>query len=486
MSETTAYLDRLSELYTKHFNEPVDKIEAIPPSGSDRMYVRLIGAKHRAIGAYSKHKRENNTYFYFTKIFLKHGLPVPEIYDQTSDNICYLMEDKGERSLLEMVLKEGKTDEVKALYEQAVEDLVRFQWVAGREIDYTMCYNTAAFDQKAILADLNYFKYYFADVLKLNYDKTILQDELESWSRDLDAEPVKTFMYRDFQSRNIMLQDGKPGYIDFQGGMRGLPHYDLVSLLWQAKAQLPKAWKTQLERYYIRTIQATKEISDFDELHFMKVYLECVLLRILQTLGAYGLRGLIERKPHFISSIYPALLQLQEYVKDYAYLIRYPELNKVLQELVKPELIEQFHIPTQNVEHPLTVKIYSFSYKKGLPKDTSGHGGGFVFDCRGVLNPGRIEMYKTQTGRDYPVQEYLLSKTRMPQFLENIFGTVDITINDYLQRGFDQLTISFGCTGGQHRSVFAAEQMKVHLKEIYNIDAEILHLEQDENQHERR
>ncbi|RQO31800.1 hypothetical protein DBR32_07615 [Taibaiella sp. KBW10] len=486
MSNTIAYLERLSELFTQHFNEPVEQVEAIPPSGSDRMYVRLIGKKNRAIGAYSKNKRENNTYFYFTKIFLKHGLAVPEIYHQTSDSICYLMEDKGAQSLLEMLLKDGKTDAVKAFYEKAVADLVKFQWVAGREIDYSMCYNTSSFDQKAILADLNYFKYYFADVLKINYDKATLQSELEQWSKDLDAESVKTFMYRDFQSRNVMINDGVLGYIDFQGGMKGLPHYDLVSLLWQAKAQLPKEWKTHLEKHYIRTIQQAKEIADFDEMHFMKVYLECVLLRILQTLGAYGLRGLIERKPHFISSIYPALQQLQEYVNDYAYLIKYPELIKVLQQLVKPEVIAQFFLPVQNPDKPLQVQIYSFSYKKGMPKDTTGHGGGFVFDCRGILNPGRFEEYKTLTGRDYPVQEFLQTKTEMPLFLENIFGTVDITINDYLRREFDYLTISFGCTGGQHRSVFAAEQMKKHLKEIYNIDASILHLEQDEHQQERR
>lgn len=486
METKNDHIEILEGLYEQQFGEPASSVSTIAPSGSDRMYIRLSSDSGSAIGAYSKNVKENNSYFYFTRIFKKNNLPVPELYLQSNKNMCYLMEDLGSDSLLDILLREGKTDEVKAYYEQAVEDLVRFQWIAGGEIDYTMCYGTQYFDNKAILADLNYFRYYFADVLKIEYNKAMLQDELEEWAKNLDAETIKTFMYRDFQSRNIMVKDGTLGYIDFQGGMRGLPHYDLVSLLWQAKAQLPKDWKTYLERQYLKAIKASKDIPDFDELHFMKVYLECVLLRIMQTLGAYGLRGLIERKQHFLSSIYPALQQLQEYLNDYSHIIRYPELARVLGEIVKPQVVARFYTPKQNPDNPLQVRIYSFSYKKGLPADTTNHGGGFVFDCRGILNPGRFEPYKNLTGRDFPVQEFLQAQTLMPAFLDNIFATIDITVNDYLTRSFDHLTISFGCTGGQHRSVYAAEQMKKHLKSIYNIDAEVLHLEQDPNDHKRR
>ncbi len=480
------YVIQLEDLYKKQFHTEATHVATIAPSGSERMYIRLSDGARSAIGAYSKNVKENNTYFYFTRIFQKSGLRVPEIYQQSNKNMCYLMEDIGEECLLDVLLREGKTEQVKAYYEQAVEDLVRFQWIGGRDIDYSMCFATQYFDQKAILTDFNYFKYYFADILKIEYNKSLLQEELEEWAKNLDGERVKTFMYRDFQSRNIMIKDGKLGYIDFQGGMRGLPHYDLVSLLWQAKAQLPKEWKQHLEKHYLRAIKNSKEIPDIDEPHFMKVYLECVLLRILQTLGAYGLRGLIERKQHFISSIYPALVQLKEYLNDYAYIIKYPELLGILEELVKPELMQRFYIPSQSQEHPLKVKIYSFSYKKGLPADTTGHGGGFVFDCRGILNPGRFEPYKDLTGRDFPVQEFLQTRTHMPAFLDNVFATIDISIIDYLNRGFDCLSISFGCTGGQHRSVYAAEQTRKHLKQVFNIEAELLHLEQDENSHSRR
>lgn len=483
---TNDYINQLKKLYQEQFGTEATEVSTVAPSGSDRMYIRLNSEKGSAIGAYSKHVKENNTYFYFTRIFRKNNLPVPEIYQQADKNRCYLMQDLGTDSLLDLLLREGKTEKVKAYYEKAVADLVKFQWIAGRELDYTMCFGNQHFDSKAILADLNYFRYYFADVLKIDYNKSVLQDELEDWAKNLDGETIKTFMYRDFQSRNIIVKDEELGYIDFQGGMHGLPHYDLVSLLWQAKAQLPKEWKQHLERHYLHCIKSSKEIPDLDELHFMRVYLEIALLRILQTLGAYGLRGLIERKQHFLSSIYPALLQLQEYLNDYAHIIKYPELANLLNDLVKPEIVEKFYMPKQNPEQPLKVNIYSFSYKKGMPADTTTHGGGFVFDCRGVLNPGRFEPYKNLTGRDFAVQEFLQTKTLMPTFLDNVFGAIDISVADYLKRGFDQLSISFGCTGGQHRSVYAAEQTKQHLKAVFNIDATVLHLEQDPNDHARR
>lgn len=479
-------IDLFKNLFKTHFDKEVDAVSNIAPSGSDRTYFRLSGGGKEAIGAFSKNVKENNTYFYFTRIFTKVGLPVPEIFQQASRNTCYLMEDLGQESLLDVLLREGKTDEILHLYEKAVEDLVQFQWEAGRQIDYTMCYGSQHFDSKAILADLNYFKTYFADVLKLSYDKAALQDELEQWAKSLEAEPIKSFMYRDFQSRNIMVKDGKLGYIDFQGGMHGLPHYDLVSLLWQAKAQLPDLWKEKLLKHYLKTLKSSREMPDLDENHFQRIYLECALVRILQTLGAYGLRGLIERKQHFLSSIYPALQQLESYLREYSSMIKYPELSSILHEIVKPKFLKMFFTPKQNEENPLKVSIYSFSYKKGLPDNDSSHGGGFVFDCRGILNPGRFEQYKQLTGRDYDVQEFLKSQTLMPTFLDNVFGVVDISINDYLTRSFDSLTISFGCTGGQHRSVYAAEQMKQHLKDSYNIEAELLHLEQDPNDLKRR
>ncbi len=481
------YIDTIKNLFQEHFDSQPELIQNIPQSGSDRVYSRMATYEKKAVVAFSNHIQENNTYLYFTEIFRKHKLPVPEIYQKGQNNKYYLMQDVGQQSLLDFLLKEGKTETVKDVFEKVVEDLSQFQWIAGNDLDYSKCFHQQSFDKYTILSDLNYFKYYFADILKIDYDKKVLQDEFEQWSGQLAGEGIKTFMYRDFQSRNIILnEENKPHYIDFQGGMYGLPHYDLASLLWQAKAQLPANWKADLLEHYLKTIKKAKNIADIDEIHFKRTYLECVLLRILQTLGAYGNRGLIERKQHFISSIHPALIQLKEYLEEYAVLIRYPELLKVLEALVQPTLIEKFFKPQQDHTHPIKIEIYSFSYKKGLPADETEHGGGFVFDCRGILNPGRFEPYKKLTGKDFPVQEFLLTQTLMPEFLQNVFATIDISIDNYLNRKFDRLSISFGCTGGQHRSVFAAEQTKKHLKEVYNIDATLLHLEQEANNKKRR
>ncbi|HTO17174.1 MAG TPA: RNase adapter RapZ [Edaphocola sp.] len=486
MKQYKDFTEQINQLFKEQFGKTPEHIDYIPQSGSDRVYTRLIEGEHSAIAAYCPNVKENNTYLYFTEIFRKHQLSVPEIFQKGPNNKYYLMEDLGKNSLLDLLIQEGKTPEVKALFVKAVEDLVNFQWIAGNDIDYSRCFHHQSFDKNTILSDLNYFKYYFVDVLKIEYDKKELQEEFELWSQQLAGEGIKTFMYRDFQSRNIILNDGKPAYIDFQGGMYGLPHYDLASLLWQAKAQLPTDWKKDILDHYLKSIKDSKKIADIDEIQFKKTYIECVLLRILQTLGAYGNRGLIERKQHFISSIHPALMQLKEYLDEYSILIRFPELLNLLEALVQPNIVDNFYKPKQNEAKPLKIDIYSFSYKKGLPIDESDHGGGFVFDCRGILNPGRFEPYKMLTGKDYPVQEFLKTQTLMPVFLQNIFSTIDITIENYLSREFDRLSICFGCTGGQHRSVFAAEQTKNHLKEVYNIEANLIHLEQDENSIKRR
>ncbi len=473
----------LSELFNSHFGESADNIEQIPISGSDRKYIRLNTQSGKsAIGTTNTDKNENNTFIYFTRIFKKHNLPVPEIFAVSKDKKSYLQQDLGTQSLLQIVEEEGHTDRVKALYKKAIANLAKFHWEGGREIDYSMCFSSKSFDRKAVFADLLYFKYYFADLLKIQYDKTQLLEELEECSKSLAAQKPQTFMYRDFQSRNIIVNNEEVFFIDYQGGMLGLPQYDIASLLWQAKAKLPDDWKNELLNHYFTALKELPEIVNFDETVFRKVYLDCVLLRILQTLGAYGFRGILERKPHFLSSISPALEQLQSYLNTWSHLPVYNELRKVLQQLIKPEIIARFQKNDSKVaakENNLEVNIYSFSYKKGIPADTQGHGGGFVFDCRGILNPGRKEEYKTLTGKDKSVAQYLEDNTEMPAFLENIFGAIDINITDYIERGFDKLSISFGCTGGQHRSVYAAERTMQHLLEKYNIKANLLHLEQD-------
>lgn len=468
--------ETLAQLFETQFGNQPDFIEALPVSGSDREYYRLTDAKNTAIGTYNSNVNENNSYYYFTDLFLKHGVNVPVVYQRSKDKKHYLQQDLGNMSLFEKLMKEGLTPEVKACFQKALDELAKLQWGASTEANYDQCFATKKFDEKAIMQDLLYFKFYFADLQKIHYDKLGVLQEMEEWSRELGRIQPQVLMYRDFQSRNIMLHEGKTYLIDYQGAMQGPPHYDVASLLWQAKAHLPQEWKEELLRGYIAKLQEMPS-ARMDELHFRKGYMQFVLLRLLQVLGAYGFRGLLEKKPHFLSSIAPALKNLEQFLSDNPGLPAYPELRKLLENISSAPVQAIYDIPAvEKTESKLKIQINSFSYKNGYPEAPSEHGGGFVFDCRGILNPGRFEEYKTITGQDSSVQDFLMQKTAMPLFLEHAFALVSINVEDYLVRGFEHLAISFGCTGGQHRSVFAAEELAKFLVEKYGIEADVKHL----------
>ena len=307
------------------------------------------------------------------------------------------------------------------------------------------------------------------------YSKHELVQEFERLSTSLHETSYRYFMYRDFQSRNILVHEDKLCFIDYQGGMNGPLQYDVASLLWQAKADLPEEWKEELFSHYADEIKTQISI---DEVKFRIEYQQIVLVRLLQVLGAYGLRGLIEKRPHFISSIAQGLANLSKWLQKYS-LSNYPTLTYVVNELTQEIIIKKYNTVKANQDSKLKVRVNSFSYKKGIPADDSGNGGGFVFDCRGILNPGRFEEYKKLTGRDQPVKDFLESKTKIHEFLQAAKQAVDISIEDYLERGFENLIISFGCTGGQHRSVYSADAMSKHLKDKYNLDAVVTHVEQE-------
>lgn len=464
----------LDTLFKDHFSEEAQSRERIAQSGSDRRYYRLISGKKTAIGTLSENTAENNSFFYFTELLRKHKIRVPEVYACSRDRKAYLQEDLGGESLFDKLQKEGLTPEVKTLYRKALYELARLQWLAGRETDFKQCCATAAFDERAILADLLYFKYYFVDLQRVPYDRQALQEEMDSLARELGRYQPQMLMYRDFQSRNIMvLPKGEIAFIDHQGAMQGPPQYDLASLLWQAKAALPDSWKEELLNSYLESI---KEIGvRIDELHFRRGYGQFVLLRLLQVLGAYGFRGILERKLHFLTSIAPALRNLHHFLDNNPQIPAYPELRKLLERLTQDDIIARYSAPEFPETPKLKVTVQSFSYKQGIPTDESGNGGGFVFDCRGILNPGRFPEYKHLSGLDEKVQRFLEEETRMPEFLEKIEDTLAITIDDYLQRGFENLSISFGCTGGQHRSVYASEHIAAWLKRRYQLESVAVH-----------
>jgi aminoglycoside/choline kinase family phosphotransferase len=465
----------IEKLFEEHTGQKAEQIVHLPVSGSDRRYFRVQAGDRSVIGTYNTNVAENNTFFYFTELFRKHGINVPEVYRVSKDRRAYLQQDLGTRSLFDQLMEEGLTDAVRKNYHRSLEQLAKVQWIAGREADYKQCFAAQQFDEHAIMSDLLYFKYYFADLQQVHYNRTALMGEMESLSKELGRIQPQMLMYRDFQSRNILLHDGQIYFIDYQGSMQGPPQYDIASLLWQAKAQLPAAWREDLLNGYISSLN-NLHVSRMDEIHFRRGYAQFVLLRLLQVLGAYGFRGLIERKPHFITSIGPALKNLQSFLSDYPQIPAYPELRSLLEKLCAAEVQERYAPTAQAEQSKLQVQICSFSYKSGIPKDKGSHGGGYVFDCRGLLNPGRYAAYKYNTGLDESVKQFLEQQTNMPAFLEHVYGLMSMHVEDYLERGFEQLSVAFGCTGGQHRSVYAAEKLAAFLRAKYGVTVNVTHL----------
>jgi aminoglycoside/choline kinase family phosphotransferase len=474
------WIDAVTALYTRYKGVAPTSLDVLPQSGSERRYFRLRGPQDSVIGTYGNNLKENEAFFYFSDHFKKKGLAVPEIFAISEDRQFYLQEDFGDASLLHHLESKGFTEEVYQLFAKTTAALAELQVKGDEGLNYNKCLTNKEFGKQAILADLLYFKYYFLDALRRPYDKQKLIDDFEALSNYLTRTEYQYFLFRDFQSRNIMVsEDRQVHFIDYQGGMKGAPQYDLASLLWQARANLSADWKLRLLEEYMDAFEKTID-SKIDRKLFKSQYNGYVLIRLLQVLGAYGFRGLFERKAQFLTSIPLALRNLKEFLSQHSVGIAVPEFRKVLEICTSNEVIAEF-TPTQATEAtPLEVKVYSFSYRNGHPPDTSGNGGGFMFDCRGILNPGRVESMKTLTGRDKPVRDFLEQQTNMPSFLNSVFDIVDMTVEDYIKRGFESLQVGFGCTGGQHRSVYAADEMARHLRNKFKVKVKLHHVVQDE------
>ncbi len=453
------------------------KINILPQSGSDRIYFRVSAGHKSYIATYNRNVKENETFIYFSNHFADGGLPVPKIYAVNNERTVYIQEDFGDVNLFGIV--ERKQDEATyKLYQRSLSELSRLQILGDKGLDYEQCFAAKEFDKQAVLNDLLYFKYYFLDTLKLPYDKQVLSLDFETLSNRLNNPEFKYFMFRDFQSRNIMVKDGNVHFIDYQGGMKGALQYDVASLLWQAKANLSGKWKASLLEHYIGETEKNLGRKINREL-FISQYNGFVLLRLLQVLGAYGFRGLFERKSHFISSIPFALRNLKFFIENNKLDADTPGLCKVLDIIISDEIVAKFETTKADENTPLVVKICSFSYRQGCPADDTENGGGFVFDMRGILNPGRFKEYKQLTGRDKEVIDFLEHKTKMNEFLNSAFNVVDIAVEDYIRRGFASLMVSFGCTGGQHRSVYAADALAKHLKDKFEVKIQLCHVVQE-------
>ncbi len=468
--------DQLISLFESHFREEVTFFEQLPGSGSYREYARMKSPGHQVIGAFNQDVKENQAFLEFSAHFRNKSIPVPHIYAVSSDLRTYLQEDLGHTTLFDFLTKTRETEgfslKIVEVYKKVLRELPKIQLVAGKDIDYSVCYPREAFDKQSMMWDLNYFKYYFLKLAKISFDEQALEDDFQNFSDYLLAVDNNAFLYRDFQSRNVMLKDGEVYFIDYQGGRKGALQYDLASLLYDAKANIPEAEREELLEFYLNELCQYKHV---DREKFKSLFGGYVLIRIMQAMGAYGFRGFYEKKEHFLKSIPFALKNLEILLSRNTIQVQLPELFKVLKEITQSEFLKSI----SPVNDRLTVRVSSFSYKRGIPADPSGNGGGFVFDCRAIHNPGKYLEYKHLTGKDPQVQEFLEEKSNIANFLAPVFSLVSNSVEVYSSRGFSHLSVSFGCTGGQHRSVYAAEKMAEYLKNNYPVTVVLQHIEQD-------
>lgn len=466
--------NKLGILFRTTFGVDPGSFEMLPHSGSYREYVRLIAGEFSAIGTYNADVKENRAFLTFSGQFRANGIPVPAIYAQSDDSLIYLQEDLGSLTLFDFLaetrIQEGFSRTITEEYKKVLEILPAIQVTAGRQLDFSVCYPRAAFDQQSMMWDLSYFKYYFLKLARIPFDEQLLEDDFQKFAAYLLSADSNYFLYRDFQSRNVMLKDGKVWFIDYQGGRKGALQYDLASLLYDGKADIPQGVRDELYGFYLDELE---KIIPVDRYEFMRFFKGFVLIRIMQAMGAYGFRGFYEKKEHFLKSIPFALDNLESILRKLDLPVELPELTKVLHLVSQSSFLRSIG----QKEHTLTVRVSSFSYKKGLPADPSGNGGGFVFDCRAIHNPGKYAGYKTLTGKDAPVGQFLEDKSEMPGFLSLVTSLVEQSVKKYMERGFTHLSVGFGCTGGQHRSVYAAEKVAGYLKNNFPVNVVLFHRE---------
>ncbi len=464
--------------------------------GSNRIYTRETDETGKTIiRVVGTNRDENRAFIYMSRHFSRLGLPVPKVLWVSEDEMSYTQEDLGDTLLFDAI-KHGRetgnfNETERTLLERTLRALAHIQIEGARDFDWSKCFPIPAMDERSIRWDLNYFKYCFLKGTKIEFSEPALENDFDRLVFNLLAREssglstfdfrLSTFLYRDFQSRNVMIKEGKPYFIDFQGGRKGPTQYDVASFLWQAKANIPASLREELIDAYLDELEKIEISTHHSPITNRDSWKESlkhfVLLRTLQVLGAYGYRGYFERKPHFLESIPNALINLEEiFTQNPELQQEYPTLF-LLSKYLPRTTVKRRSTDGQSQCPALVVTIYSFSFKRGIPADESGNGGGYVFDCRSTHNPGKYDEYKALTGLDQPVIDFLEKDGEILTFLNSVYALVDHHVERFLERGFDHLQVAFGCTGGQHRSVYCAEHLALHLKEKYNIHIHLIHRE---------
>lgn len=466
-------MKKLRSLFKTYTGEAVRTVTELTSSGSNRRYFRMEGSKGTLIGTLGSCKDENKAFIDIARHFAQQGLAVPRVYAHSKDFSCYIQQDLGDLTLYQAVEKGREkgsySPEEKALLHKAMEALPTIQFEGARRLDFSVCYPQPDFDRRMVSFDLNYFKYCFLKATGLDFSEIRLENDFQNLSGVLLKNTSDTFLYRDFQARNVMLVDGTPYFIDFQGGRRGPVYYDVASFAWQARARYSDELKESLIQTYL---QALKQYVSIEEKEFHEQLRHFVLFRTLQVLGAYGFRGYFEKKPHFLQSVPFAIDNLRKLLREP--FREYPYLSSLLLELTNMRQYAEM-----DREKKLQVSVCSFAYKKGIPIDQSGNGGGYVFDCRGLENPGKFEHYRHFTGEDPQVIAFMEEAGEVTAFLDNAYALMDKHVQRYMERKFTHLMCCFGCTGGQHRSVYCARHMAEYLAKKYDINVHLYHRELD-------
>lgn len=458
----------LNGLYAGLYGCEPSAVVRLTGDGSNRVYYRLSGGGETVIGVAGTSVEENRAFVAIAEALISSGVAAPKVLAVSDCCKCYLQEDLGDVTLFKYMAESRESGEFS---ETDIEMLCRvmsalpvIQYRVPEFFDFSLCYPVSAFDKRSVMWDLNYFKYCFLKGVGIEFNENLLEDEFEKMSAMLLCDDEDTFLYRDFQSRNVMVKDGTPYFIDFQGGRRGPVYYDVASFVGQARAKYPEHVVERMVDAYITALSAFRRV---DRTRFMRTLSLYRVFRLLQNLGTYGYRGLFERKKAFVETIPAAVMQLRGQLK--AFEAEFPYLSELVAGISG--------MPVCNREElkELTVDVVSFSYKRGIPDDASGNGGGFVFDCRAIHNPGRYEPYKKFTGMDRPVIDFLEKESNIAEFLENAYSLVDNMVDTYKKRGFTHVQVCCGCTGGQHRSVYSAEHIARHVAEKFGVRVVVTH-----------
>ena len=482
-------VDILNGLFSGLTGVSPESVEMLPFSGSNRRYFRMSSGNESYIGVAGVDSNENRNFINLSRHFLSKGILVPRVFCASSDGMYYIQEDLGDILLFDYVGSARKSgvysDSEKNMLLAAVSGLPKIQFEGAEALD---CLGRQdEFGKEKVMFDCQYFKYCFLKAAYVDFDEHLLQRDFETLANIVAEVQSDTFLYRDFQSRNVMVRNGKPYYIDFQGGMKGPVYYDLASFVWQARARYPESLKKEMVSAYISALSEYMAVDEKDFIGKLQIF---VLARTLQVLGAYGFRGYYEKKEHFLRSIPPVMENIREILLSPD--TRFPYLNEVLSGIVSMYdsgvlkgtgvLIEDMTAASLSSKlpgsGPLVITVTSFSYKKGIPEDHTGNGGGYVFDCRAIHNPGKYEQYKALTGRDWQVRTFLENDGEILSFLMNVYALVDAHVDRFISRGFTSLMVSFGCTGGQHRSVYCAESVARHLSGRPGVKIHLIHREQ--------